>query len=1192
MLDAIHTLAPDSALTPDERARNSFGYEEVYWFDATAAETLPSPLPDAFPSLSPCQTRSRRWVMPRMPVLVAPDDAASLAAVRSAAAARMTLPGDAGDVAPAAMGGGWTPMASDSVAIPVVQASMEAASQLYSTRPRPGTVVPAPGFPTLHTLPFTPILMPVSLNIFGMPSRKDTLILAVGGKGRYRANDTDEFGGDGDDEDDAFLAAAASAESPFVASATPASSNESSDETGDVLTPADTEDDSNDVVLPAAVHRSPHLLPPHVPCFSTTYAAGTTVAAAMKVGSPLIEDFVSAWRRNHEGTRTLTARAVAPELIGKVILVDWPHLREALVTSVADAMEEVMEDGSVMSHTPDGLVEWAHRAHALETEYLAGSKRIGIEGIRLGRVDVIITTRKLVGMRVDPVTGALHQVFGNLGGSATLRTVPDLILPLERHPAPDARFKPHGPVTTEMRFPLDASVVVLRGAARGCVARVTGYDEVPPPAPHLLHLSAMPMPVEAPFGRAAAQIKDKYFNVTECAASLRISPALFSRITGSVLVFPAKIDLGLNFKVRSGCHVVRVRAFRCLELVISTLRLLAFHINQVQRALYLAGYVRCLAREATAPAWASGVSASRAVAAGAGSAHYHGRDSEWEYTERACDIVAQYHKAFPEVFAVLAKHLDSPMIGVREFPGSVVTVERVAQWLSQLDTAKRPLLPLSSVVMAPVAVKSVETSVEAMKRRVASTAQAAPLELIRVAPSDVYRPQSLAYAVGAVGEGAGTALSAGNVDGASAVPILGDRVANLSFGPAPLGARATIVAVHSSSGFVEAVFDTEFLGGTTLGGLCSNGRGALVPWSALLCLSRPPTALAGAAASDDVDDDESNGQLAHAPRGRRGVVHESHSGASAPSHVAAHSATFTPAAVPHVRVVQQQQQQQQQQQKQSLGRQPAQPARAPPRRGGATAAHATASPSVGARDLPAIAAAVEMYFSDEHLAKDPFMADAVCKSSEGWVDVKVISAFKRMLDLAGGDAEVIATAVAKSKLLVVSDDRKRIKRVHAWAPRSALTGSSAAAVPVISSSPAVGGAPLRGKHSIPISALFASSAAAKSPVAAAPPASATSALLVPVGTLQAENLLQPQQPEIASYWDQQLSAASELPPVAAFVPPPAAAVSASAPSSRTMQTTLGTEVPNPVTAASTPGRSNFNAMLSALGQTTGAPRRA
>ena len=56
----------------------------------------------------------------------------------------------------------------------------------------------------------------------------------------------------------------------------------------------------------------------------------------------------------------------------------------------------------------------------------------------------------------------------------------------------------------------------------------------------------------------------------------------------------------------------------------------------------------------------------------------------------------------------------------------------------------------------------------------------------------------------------------------------------------PFGLRGTFVAIHNNSGFVEAIFDEEFLGGRGLQGSCSQFRGRLCAWAALLRVSQPP----------------------------------------------------------------------------------------------------------------------------------------------------------------------------------------------------------------------------------------------------------------------------------------------------------------------------------------------------------------
>lgn len=40
----------------------------------------------------------------------------------------------------------------------------------------------------------------------------------------------------------------------------------------------------------------------------------------------------------------------------------------------------------------------------------------------------------------------------------------------------------------------------------------------------------------------------------------------------------------------------------------------------------------------------------------------------------------------------------------------------------------------------------------------------------------------------------------------------------------PFGMWGTVVAIHGHSGCVEVVFDEEFIGGSTLHGMCSNYR--------------------------------------------------------------------------------------------------------------------------------------------------------------------------------------------------------------------------------------------------------------------------------------------------------------------------------------------------------------------------------
>jgi hypothetical protein len=68
------------------------------------------------------------------------------------------------------------------------------------------------------------------------------------------------------------------------------------------------------------------------------------------------------------------------------------------------------------------------------------------------------------------------------------------------------------------------------------------------------------------------------------------------------------------------------------------------------------------------------------------------------------------------------------------------------------------------------------------------------------------------------------------------VPVLGDRVVSINALGVPFGQRGTVTAIHSSTGYVEVLFDEEFVGGRPIQGCVSLFKGRLCPWRHLLCL--------------------------------------------------------------------------------------------------------------------------------------------------------------------------------------------------------------------------------------------------------------------------------------------------------------------------------------------------------------------
>ena len=199
----------------------------------------------------------------------------------------------------------------------------------------------------------------------------------------------------------------------------------------------------------------------------------------------------------------------------------------------------------------------------------------------------------------------------------------------------------------------------------------------------------------------------------------------------------------------------------------------------------------------------------------------------WEYSERAMHLVAAYQRKFPQLFARLStaeferEYSISQLFG----PGDAgfTAIDRVRQWLSQLDTNGKPMVPVTTVAMPHAAVRAVERAAEARKLQLTKAPPKKVLvdgvsveSLFRkdsVSPTDVYWEAS------------------------NSQPRIGDRVRNLSADTVPFGMRGTVISTHADSNCVEVAFDEDFMGGVTLHAVCSSRRGALLPWGSLLQLS-------------------------------------------------------------------------------------------------------------------------------------------------------------------------------------------------------------------------------------------------------------------------------------------------------------------------------------------------------------------
>ena len=89
----------------------------------------------------------------------------------------------------------------------------------------------------------------------------------------------------------------------------------------------------------------------------------------------------------------------------------------------------------------------------------------------------------------------------------------------------------------------------------------------------------------------------------------------------------------------------------------------------------------------------------------------------------------------------------------------------------------------------------------------------------------------------------------------------------------------------------------------------------------------------------------------------------------------------------------------------------------------------SSAPATDAATAHSVLKQVEYYFSDANLPKDKFLTAECAKSTEGWVDLAVIMSFNRIKQLLpSGSADELADALRASKILIVAEDGKAVRR--------------------------------------------------------------------------------------------------------------------------------------------------------------------
>ncbi|KAL7557528.1 hypothetical protein ACA910_019310 [Epithemia clementina (nom. ined.)] len=495
---------------------------------------------------------------------------------------------------------------------------------------------------------------------------------------------------------------------------------------------------------------------------------------------------------------------LAKAVLGKSLFVNWPMMHEGKAVAISDATQEIrlLKGGQTRAkpHTEALAERWRSETEAMQQMYYVGDGVPGSGGVQIGEVRIRIKVLPLQGTKTNPSNGSTKKVFGREEADVPLQ------LALGQAPAPDPRFKERGPLTLNDRFPIRSRVILTKGKYRGCLGQVVGLVDK-----KTVGVSVQTLPAEPPFGLALARAaQESYVTSNDAARILRIHPGVLGKVAGRLQFEQGRYDLGLNLKSADGMCVVGY-----------TRRKGESNNNDASNNNNNNSIKKS--------SWAVG-DGLRIVGSRPGANDGTGEDRIlWEYAPKAIRLIEAYRAKFPQLFAGLAQLPNEKKYDANAIfgNGGEKWLPVVREWLNNLESAKLPRSPVTTQSMSYEAVAAVQKA--SAVRSLALKKKGFPKEsIIKIPGAALYREGST---------GATDVLLASDLNHGDESPNLGDRIINLAADGIPFGLRGTVVAIHeasSTTGSVEVVMDEEFMGGSTLQGLCSKFRGKLCLWSRLL----------------------------------------------------------------------------------------------------------------------------------------------------------------------------------------------------------------------------------------------------------------------------------------------------------------------------------------------------------------------
>ena len=194
-------------------------------------------------------------------------------------------------------------------------------------------------------------------------------------------------------------------------------------------------------------------------------------------------------------------------------------------------------------------------------------------------------------------------------------------------------------------------------------------------------------------------------------------------------------------------------------------------------------------------------------------------ESGWEYSQKAIDLIQQYMIEFPEFIAGIMKNPKGDVYEDIDFYPNTVAKEKMKEmgnWLKSVETKSFQKVPLDAEQLDSDIVMEIQNAADENLR---TSPVAQPRKVKGVPRSALLRPSDAEQRLG--------------IQRFS----LGDRVLYVQdSGRVPIAQRGTVVGLTRTSRitYLDVVFDTSFMSGTTLDDRCSPFRGSTVPVTSVL----------------------------------------------------------------------------------------------------------------------------------------------------------------------------------------------------------------------------------------------------------------------------------------------------------------------------------------------------------------------